>query len=434
MTILSNFSKGRASVLPFLFALSLGVMGCDTRTNPAFDADKLSEISTFYEAQTANGVVPGAAVLIYQGGEIVYEDAVGFADIAAQKPLKTDSLFRIYSMTKPIVTAATLQLIEQGLLDMDQPVADILPEFANMRVIVSGNAAAVETRPAKTPITIRHLLTHTAGFTAAWSGDALGALYARDYVYETVPYTIEDRTKLPKDLSQFGTRLAKLPLAHEPGAQMTYGLSSDVMGLVIERVTGKTLDDYLQANIFKPLGMSDTSFCVTEGDKNRLANLYAYDAQANLYLADAAATSVRTCPVGVFSGGSGLVSTLGDYLRFAKAIHNGGGPILSPESAAKFQEPQEFVDESKLGWWMGGTQWGLSVAQVEDPSKTDWKDVAGTYYWSGGASTYFWIDPRNDLIAMMFTQVERNGLPNTLKSNFRNLVYDAFTGAPYPGE
>lgn len=408
----------------------------DAPSGALFSNEKMAAIGDFYTAQVEKGVVPGAAFLIYQGDELVLQGLTGYADLEARMPLTADTLYRIYSLTKPVLTAATLQLVERGKLALEQPISSVLPDFANMQVAVIEDDEITGSKAAQSQITVRHLLTHTAGFAAAWNGDALGKLYAQNYIYETVPYTldVEGRAKLPRDLNEFGARLSVLPLAHEPGAQMTYGVASDVMGLVIEKVTGQTLDVYLRENIFGPLGMDDTSFCVQPDDLGHLANLYAYDPGAALYLADAAATSVRTCPVGVLSGGSGLVSTPMDYLKFAKAIHKEGGAILSPASAAMFRAPQAFVDERKLGWWMGGTEWGLSVAQVVDPSKTEWKDVPGNYYWSGGSSTYFWIDPRNDMIAIMFTQVERNGQPNTLKSNFRNLVYDAFEGAQYPGQ
>lgn len=432
MTIFS-FYKERALALFFFWFL----VGCGHATTPAerqgFSQEKLNEISAFYEGQVTAGVLPGAVILISRKGEIIFEDVIGYADLEMKKPLKRDSLFRIYSMTKPVITAATLQQVESDRLTLDMPVSEYLPEFENISVGVVDENGAFAQVPAKTVMTVRHLLTHTAGFPASWQDSEIGAMYRRDGVYETNPYTLKDKSMLPKDLDDFVARLARLPLAHEPGAQMTYGLSSDVMGLVIERAAGEKLDAYLNSHIFAPLGMRDTSFCVDEDKINRLANLYAYDEAVRLYLADKAESSVRRCPVGVFSGGSGLVSTAHDYWKFAEALRLGGGVILTEKSALQFETPQAFVDESKLGWWMGGTEWGLSVAQVTDPSKTDWKDVAGNYYWSGGASTYFWIDPKNEMVAIMFTQVERNGHPNTLKSDFRNLVYDAFIEAPFPG-
>lgn len=403
-----------------------------------FDKNGLNAIIAHYDQAVEEGRLPGAVILIARKGEIVFETAIGYADRENETPMTTDHLFRIYSMSKPIAAAAAFQQVERGTLTLDMAIDSLAPEFADMSVGVTNDAGALNIEPAQTLITVRHLLTHTAGFTAAWSGTEIGNLYARNGVYETVPYRLDDRSMLPANLTEFAERLRKLPLAHEPGAQMTYGLSSDVLGLVVERASEQSFDDYLAENIFKPLGMEDTSFCVSAENKDRLTVLYEYDNEAVLQVADRPENSVRSCPVGVFSGGSGLVSTARDYWRFAEALRQGGtlsgARILTPESAALFEELQPFVDESKLGWWMGGTEWGLSVAQVTDPSATDWKDVAGNYYWSGGASTYFWIDPKNEMVAIMLTQVERNGQPNHFKWDFRDLVYDAFTGAPFPGE
>lgn len=416
--------KAAGFAAAFLFLLP----ACSkTPVDVMFSGEKLAELSEFYDTQIENGRLPGASILIAHKGQIIFEDQFGYADLEDRSLLQPDSLFRIYSMTKPIVAAAALQLIEQEKMGLDDPVADYLPELSALQVLKDG-----ERSPVQAVMTIRDLMTHEAGWSASWSGTPQGASLRDAGVYETNPYNVADKSKLPADLDEFIGRIATVPLAHEPGERMTYGLSSDVLGAVIERVSGRALDAYLSENIFQPLGMNDTAFCVHDADLSRLTNLYAYDENANLYLADAAQNSVRRCPVGVFSGGSGLVSTPRDYLKFAEALRGGGGAILSAEMAALFQAPQD-VDEIPIGWWMGGTDWGLSVAQVVDPSKTDWKDVEGNFYWSGGASTYFWIDPKNEMVALMFTQVERNGHPNHFKSDFRNLVYDAFVGAPYPG-
>lgn len=418
----------KVAALTATFIISSGASGCShVEQGPLFHQDHLAGISTFYNTQLEDGRLPGASILIAHRGEIVFEEQIGYADLENSTALTADSLFRIYSMTKPVVAAAALQLVEEGTIDLDDPVADYLPELETLTVLGEAGVG-----PAQSVMTVRDLLTHEAGWSASWSDTAQGALLREAGVYETNPYTLADKSKLPNNLDEFVARIATVPLAHEPGARMTYGLSSDVLGAVIERVSGKTLATYLAEHIFQPLGMMDTGFCVEPDRVSRLTNLYAYSEAAELYLADAAMTSVRRCPVGVFSGGSGLISTPRDYLKFAEALRTGGGLILSPDMAALFQAKQD-VDESSIGWWMGGTDWGLSVAQVVDPSATDWKDVAGNFYWSGGASTYFWIDPKNEMTAMMFTQVERNGQPNHFKSDFRNLVYNAFVGAAHPG-
>jgi len=194
-----------------------------------FDPAGLSAIIAHYEKTVDDGRLPGAVILIARKGEVVFETAIGYADRESKIPLTIDHLFRIYSMTKPVTAAAVFQQIERGAFMLDTPVAELAPEFSNMTVGAKGEDGSLTFVPALTPMTIRHLLTHTAGFTAAWSGTEIANLYIRDGVYETVPYRLDDRSILPASLTEFAERLGKLPLAHEPGAQMTYGLSSDVL-------------------------------------------------------------------------------------------------------------------------------------------------------------------------------------------------------------
>lgn len=415
-----------------------GFMISKSAESLGFDTAGLNAIVTFHQKRVAGQNIPGVAMLIAQEGEILFEAAVGYADMEEKRPLAMDHLFRIYSMTKPVVAAAAFQQFEQGLYDLDTPISTFAPEFTQMTVGQETEAGAMALSPAIKPITVRHLLTHTAGFLSSWGGGSLADLYVSNGVYEGIPTSLKDRSILPTDLAEFSARLAKLPLAHEPGAEFTYGVSSDVMGHVIEIAANESFDSYLKRKVFDPLEMNDTSFCVASGEAERLTTLYEYDAEDTLFAVDKRDASVRSCPVGVFSGGGGLVSTVHDYWRFAEAIRQGGAldgtRILEPESAALFEEPQPFFDASDSEGWMGGTEWGLSVAQVVDPTQTHWKDVEGNYYWSGAASTYFWIDPKNELVALIFTQVLRNGQPNDVKWDFRNLVYDAFEGAPYPGQ
>ena len=414
-----------------------GLMISPAAESLGFDEAGLDAIVAFHQQRVENQEIPGVAMLIARRGELVFEAAVGYADVDEKRPLEMDHLFRIYSMTKPVVTAAALQQIERKHFDLDTPISVMLPEFASMAVGRESDTGEIENVPATTPISVRHLLTHTAGFLASWSGGPLADLYAENGVYEGVPLNLADRSVVPRDIAQFTTRLAELPLAHEPGVQFTYGVSSDVMGRVIEVSSDESFDQYLDKEIFQPLKMHDTSFCVSADEIDRLTTLYEYDLDANLTAVEQWGDSVRACPVGVVSGGGGLVSTVHDYWRFTEALRLGGtldgASILRPDTAALFEAPQSFVDESKSVGWMGGTEWGLSVAQVVDPTKTRWKDVEGNYYWSGAASTYFWIDPKNELVALIFTQILRNGQPNDIKWDYRDLVYDAFIGAPYPG-
>ena len=405
------------SIAFMLAVLGLSACGAETAPTPGtvqgFDLARLENMERVFGQQVEEGRLPGAVMLVSRRGEIIHEDAVGFADIDAGTPLRTDSLFRIYSMTKPVVTVAALQQIEDGLYTLDTPVTAFLPEFGALQV--SGEDG--ELRPVSATMTIRHLMTHTAGF----SYNSYGLVEAAD------------------SLDAFIEAIAAEPLPHEPGAAFEYGLETDVLGAIVERAGGKPLADILEARIFEPLSMEDTGFCVEGSDLSRLTSLYEYGDEPVLAVRETAQDSRWACPVKMAEGGGGLVSTARDFWRFAEALRLGGERdgvrIISEDSAALLAAPQEGVDEAATtSWWMGGTDWGLNMAVVTDASANEWLDVDGNYYWSGAASTYFWIDPSNEMTAIFMTQVLRGSHPNTFKDDHRNLVYEALVEPARPAE
>ncbi len=431
----------RSLFAPLALAMSIG--GCaslpfvQSDATPAerqgFDPAALAKIDAHYQAQVEAGAIPGAVVLVARDGEIVYETAVGYADVEKTRPLTTDSLFRIFSMTKPITAVAALQLVEDEALDLDAPLTDFAPAFADMRVYSGGEGEDVQTRPANGPITVRHLITHTAGFSAAWIPSPIAGQYAAAGAFEGIPIPGVDPAQVPSDLDTFATRLATTPLAHDPGAYFTYGVSSDVLGLVVEKVAEQDLARYVETRLIEPLGMRSTAFCVDPADKDRLVDLYTYDEAGALSLVDPAAETFYACPKTFTGGGWGLVSTTKDYFKFAEALRlNGkfdGARILDKASVAQLRNPPAFVDESLGDTWPGGTEWGFSMAAVTDASATDWLDVDGNFYWAGAASTHFWIDPANGIVAMVFLQVMPGGQDVTFKQDIRNLVYGALVDA-----
>lgn len=405
------------SILCVFALLAASACGGATEPSPAerqgFDPARLDAMQMAFEQQVKDGRLPGAVMLVSRRGQIIHEVAVGFADIDAGTPLRTDSLFRIYSMTKPVVTVAALQQIEDGLYTLDTPVTEFLPEFEALQVVGEDG----ELRPVSATMTIRQLMTHTAGFS----------------------YNSYGLVEEAESLDAFIAAIAAEPLPHEPGAAFEYGLETDVLGAIVERAAGEPLADILEARIFEPLGMDDTAFCVGERDLARLPDLYAYGEKRVLSVRETADDSRWACPVKMAEGGGGLVSTARDYWRFAEALRLGGVRdgvrILSEESAALLAQPQAGVDEAATtSWWMGGTDWGLNMAVVTDASANQWLDVDGNYYWSGAASTYFWIDPANEMTAIFMTQVLRGNHPNTFKDDHRNLVYEAFVEPARPAE
>ena len=385
-----------------------------------FDEAELGTLLDSYVQDVRDGKLPGVNLMISRRGQAVLRASIGFADREDRTALSFDHLFRLYSMTKPIASVLTLQQIEAGLYGLDTEVGTFLPEFSEPLV----HDPEAQTRKSRSRMTVRHLLTHTAGFTAVWNDDAVARMYEERGVIEHFPNEYEN---VPASLSDFYLRISALPLLHDPGTRRTYGVSNDVQGMPVERAAGSDLPSILRSGVLDPLGMRDTSFCVSGQDLDRFASLYTYDEGGNLSRVEGGGETAFECPVALTSLSGGLVGTISDYWRFAEALFRRGAygeaRILSPKSVELLFAPQPDVDEGDA--WIPGAEWGLGLAIVVDPSKSERAEVRDNVYWSGAANTSFWIDPSNELIALIFTQVRGSHPDFSIQTDFRNRVYSA---------
>jgi CubicO group peptidase (beta-lactamase class C family) len=402
-------------------------------TDPAdvgIDAARLARIDSHFAAYVDDGRLPGYQLTISRRGKLVHLTSYGMADIEAERPVETDTIWRIYSMSKPISSVAAMMLYERGAFELTDPISRWLPEFAEPRVYVGGQASHPTTVPATEPIRVWHLLTHTAGLTYPFH-----RIHVTDEIYRLGGFDIGAE---PPGLDLAGTvaRYATFPLAFVPGTEWLYSVATDVLGRLIEVISGQPLDVFLADEILAPLGMTDTGFHVPEHHHDRLAALYAiapglpekvrYDALGEPY---------KHVPAW-FSGGGGLVSTSADYLRFVRMLLGGGAlegtRLLSPRTVAYMSrnhlpggaDLQTFGRPLFAETRYDGVGFGLGLAVTENPVAAKVLSGAGEAYWGGMASTAFWVDPAEDLGVVFMTQL----LPSSsypLRSQLRQLVYSA---------
>jgi CubicO group peptidase (beta-lactamase class C family) len=373
---------------------------------------KLAEIDRFMERQVADKKMAGGIVIVAHVGKIGLFHAYGEMDLEAKKPMQRDTIFRIYSMSKAVTTAAALTLVDAGNVAVDDPVSKFIPRFGDLKVATNAGL-----RAPKRPMAIRDLMLHTAGLTYGTGPDALKTAYERLKPMEST------------DLAQMTDKLAQIPLAYDPGTNWSYGVGIDVLGRVIEVVSGQTLDVFLKQTIFEPLNMSDTAFNVPPEKLARFATNYSRS-PGGLTIKDAPATSSYSKKVTLFSGGGGLVGTAVDYLRFLTMIQNGGEldgrRIVRPETVALMttnQLPNEafpihFDKDVRDGVGFG---FGFSVAT----GKSKWDPAArvGEYGWGGAASTHYWSSPTDKLIVITLEQI----MPyqRDTESGLKKIIYDA---------
>lgn len=379
-------------------------------------SERLTRLDTFLDAYVEEGKLPGAVLQVTHDGRTVYHRAVGFRDRDVGAAMQTDTIFRIASMSKAVVSAAVVMLQERGALLIGQPVGDFLPEFAATRVAVAGEDGGYEVVDAARPITVRDLLTHTAGIgygygpaAEQWQAAGLQHWYFghRD---EPIRETVR--------------RIAALPMDAQPGERWVYGYNTDILGALVEVASGTTLDEFLAQEIFAPLGMTDTSFYLPTAKAGRLAVLYSRTREGDLVI-PAADTAFHgqghfvEGPRQSFSGGAGLLSTTADYTRFLEAIRRGGAPILSRKSV-------ELMTTDNLGdiAVAPGLGFGLGFGVVSDPGSRGELGSPGEFNWGGAYHTSYWVDPVEKLTVVYMTQV----LPAFGLDDFgkvRALVYQA---------
>jgi len=318
---------------------------------------------------------------------VVYDDKYGLIDITQNKPIEEESLYRIFSMTKPITAVAIMKLYDQGKLNLDDPVSQYIPEFSETQVYKNEDGKH-SSEPQKNPMTIRHLLTHTSGIPYGWERSYT------DSIYNARQPMRQDWT-----VGEMSQDLATIPLKFQPGTQWNYGLGIDVAGFIVEVVSGKTLDAYFRSEIFDPLKMNDTRFYVPKEKKAQLSALYTYDENKELVVVnDPLIEKIpgQNAPPKLLLGGAGLISTLTDYEKFCRMLLNKGildGERVLSEEAAEMVMTNQYPDEMKA---IAETGHGLSGTVNLDN---------GEYSWGGAAATNFWINPTDNLIVICYTQL-----------------------------
>jgi CubicO group peptidase (beta-lactamase class C family) len=371
--------------------------------------------------------MPGSTLLVGRQGKVVFYDTYGSADMESGRPLQPDTIFRIYSMTKPIVSVALMMLYEEGRFHLLDPVSKYIPELKDLKVYAGGPDSSYQTRPAAREMTVQDVLTHMAGFGSRGPGpvaSVVGQIYVNAGA-GGIPTmgTLADQMQ----------KLATVPLECDPGTQWIYSLSTDVVARLCEVLSGQSLDRFLQERIFTPLGMPDTAFYVTPDKRHRLAANYRAREDLTCELVDAPPTSRFAENGTYFSGVGGLTSTIYDYLRFARMLANRGElegvRILSPRTLAYMASNHlpgsgDLPDfKPSLPNIKPGVGFGLGFAVVRDPALAGHLCAAGEYYWSGAASTHFFISPAEDLFAVSMTQLMMS--PHQLGDQLRVGVYQA---------
>jgi CubicO group peptidase (beta-lactamase class C family) len=346
-------------------------------------SDTLSAASQEMQQYIENGKLAGISTLIFKDGVIVERKNYGYADMENQKPVTDSTIFRIYSMTKPVTAAALMTLYDEGKFDLDDKVSEYIPEFEGMMVY---NAETKTEEPQKDEVTIRHLLTHTSGIPYGWDQQA----------YVDSLYRVRGGSGWDGILAEKMKLLTEIPLKHQPGTVWEYGLGIDMAGYLIEVLSGMPLDEYFEQKIFNPLNMDDSGFYVPESKHNRFSKLYTKNKEGELTEMQGMMSTIFKSPVTLFSGGGGLVSTADDYLKFCRMLLNGGElngvRILEPSTAEMImtdQLPELATYQEEVGFGLAGS---VDLAN-------------GVYGWAGAASTKFWIDPNNEMIVMTFAQL-----------------------------
>lgn len=443
-----------------LFSLSLASESYEKSVS-GMSYERLQKIApSLNDLYLKNGKFPGFVSAVARKGKVVHYETIGFADMETGESLKKDSLFRIYSMSKPITGVALMILLEEGKLRLNDPVSLYIPEFADTKVLMMNEDGISELVDQTKVMTIRDLATHTSGIAYDFTANKeLAKIYRQNKLSpyfsinnptkETLVTGMISSEKPFKDICSFAEALAsKAPLMHQPSERYTYSMGMDVLGCIIERVSGVRFDEFLDTRIFKPLNMQDTFFSVPESKRDRFTTLYAEVKDLKTFMPDLGESipedltmlrvdgkqnSAYFKEATVFDGGSGLVSSTEDYLKFAQMLLNGGKlgeqRILSRKSVELMSGnhlPDTFSSDAYLetaGGYRRGAGIGLTVGLLTDPAKAGQYGSKGMFFWGGAASTIFWIDPEEELVAVLMTQVL--GSSELLRETYSALVYQA---------
>ncbi len=386
-----------------------------------------------------SGRLPGILTMIYRRGTLAHTGMSGHMDCERDKPMRDDAMFRIYSMSKPITAVALMMLVEEGLIGLDDDVATHIPSWRNLGVYATGVPSLVPTgtpafltTPVARPMKVVDLVTHTSGLT-----------------YGFMNRTNVDRAYRHAHIAEFNAdggldtmveQLASLPLEFSPGTAWNYSVSIDVMGYLVQKLSGMRFGEFLRTRLFEKLGMTDTAFWCPPEKNARLASCYQPKEGGGLKLQDDAGRSTYAAPPSLESGGGGLVSTAHDYMRFCQMMLHGGTldgvQILSPKTVALFSlnflpDNKELADMAPPGLFSeagySGIGFSIGCGVNIDVARTRLPGTLGEYFWGGAASTAFWIDPKEELAVVFMTQVIGSDVRLTLRRDLRTLVYSAMT-------
>ena len=402
--------------------------------------ERLARIPAFCEDRyVRTGKLPGVLTAVSRRGRLAAFACSGQRDVARQAPLEADTIFRIYSMTKPVVSVALMALYEEGAFQLGDPVSRFIPSWAGLRVWADGNPASFRTRLPEREMTVRDLLTHTSGLSYGFMyNHPVDALYRRRGGERSNALAPAAAATPAATTAEMVERLAEIPLLFSPGSRWAYSVATDVCGRLVEILSGRPLDAFLAERIFEPLGMIDTGFAVPPASAHRFAANYAPLAGDPLHLIDDPTTSSYLTPPTFLSGGGGLVSTAADYLRFSHMLLGKGeldGVRILGRKTVAYMTTNHLPDGRDLaamgqpvfgGTIYSGIGFGLGFAVVLDPAQAQVVNSPGSYNWGGAASTVFWVDPREELVVLLLTQLTPSST-YPLRQELQALAYQALT-------
>ena len=403
-------------------------MPLNTPEDAGFSSQRLARIQPVMQRLIERRLIAGCITALFRRDRLVHFECHGLMDIDAGKSMQPDTIFRIYSMTKPITCVALMMLYEEGHFLLRDPISEFIPAFRNMEVFAGESHSGIFTTPAEREITIHQLLTHIAGLSYGFDRHSVVDRMYRD-TYKRLELLHNDYQISPDaaPLAQIIPEFAKLPLVAQPGERWHYSVATDVLGYLVELISGQSFDRFLHERIFEPLGMHETGFSIAPEEAGRLAALYSPDKNSGLKLVDAPATSPLLKAPHFFSGGGGLLSTTADYLRFAQMLLKGGTldgeRLLSPKTL-EFMTKNHLTPEMLGPHFLSGYGKGIGVKVLMNLPKSRTLGTEGMYGKGGAARTYFWVDPKEELIGLLMTQlIGHSGL--ALADLFKGLAYQA---------
>ena len=400
-------TMGLVSLIPPL--LTAGEIPTATPESVGVSSERLKRVTEMGQSMVDAGQIAGIITQVARHGKIIHTDVIGARGIDDPRPLEIDALFRIYSMTKPVTAVAAMMLYEEGKFHLRDPVSKFVPELKDLKVLKDGRYV-----PTETEMTMHHLLTHTAGLSYGFTDD-----HPVDIAYR------EADLWQSTDLDELAERLGKLPLIFEPGQRWHYGVAVDVTGMVVERLSGLSFDEFLRTRIFEPLDMPDTFFSVPEEKRDRFLPNHIWDYEANVISAEYPEWEPGYFDATLFSGGGGLVSTARDYMRFSEMLRNGGEldgvRILSPKTIDYMRQDHSMATSSEMREGddvvirlmdeAPGLGFGLGFGVVTDAARSQVMRSESEYYWGGAAGTDFWIDPVEEIVVVAMIQLMSSPWP-----------------------